>query len=357
MERGRSASKPLVRTWMVGPRLHNGRTVVDRKEAISCSRPGPDGRRARLRRHRQGHHAGLRRSPCGEERLSCGRSRTVGATCRLRLPDDEHEHNRPQGTGARIAPEHQQPYPGPVSPVKAQSMGWSWKSNGWHYAATLRLSNRSPPTTRPWTWYDFSGTTETSVSGREMRGASSASITRSGRSCRKAEGGRRSLGGHTGSAVGEGPSRTTAESIKLHADVRIRWSRNDAGLGLDNSHTVEVRSVRVVASRSTSRDRRMTELGKNKSTTAPSRPCLSGTYGGLDPDEPPMGTCEEAWGRGIRLRLVDMRRISTWARNRCESNRYSLDRMRPILDSQSRSGEPASSVETIGDGPMTRHTA
>ena len=34
MERGRGASKPVMRSWMVGPRLHNGRLTVGQKEAV-----------------------------------------------------------------------------------------------------------------------------------------------------------------------------------------------------------------------------------------------------------------------------------------------------------------------------------
>ena len=54
-----------------------------------------------------------------------------------------------------------------------------------------------------------------------------------------------------------------AETIELRAGDRIRWTRNDAGLGLVNSHTAEVRSVEGGGVSFRLEDGRMLALGKD----------------------------------------------------------------------------------------------
>ncbi len=65
-----------------------------------------------------------------------------------------------------------------------------------------------------------------------------------------------------------------AEEIELRAGDRIRWTRNDAGLGLVNSRTAEV--LKVANGRVTFRleDGKTLELGKGRPAAAPSRPRL-----------------------------------------------------------------------------------
>ena len=53
------------------------------------------------------------------------------------------------------------------------------------------------------------------------------------------------------------------EGIELRAGDRIRWTRNDAGLGLVNSHTAEVASVRGNRVSFRLEDGRTMELGRN----------------------------------------------------------------------------------------------
>ena len=64
------------------------------------------------------------------------------------------------------------------------------------------------------------------------------------------------------------------ESMELRAGDRIRWTRNDTGLGLVNSDTAEVAAVRGGRVAFRLGDGRMLELGKKRSATPPSRPCL-----------------------------------------------------------------------------------
>ena len=60
-----------------------------------------------------------------------------------------------------------------------------------------------------------------------------------------------------------GRQRGLSEEIELRAGDRIRWTRNDAGLGLVNSRTAEV--VGIANGRVTFRleDGKTLELGKN----------------------------------------------------------------------------------------------
>ena len=64
------------------------------------------------------------------------------------------------------------------------------------------------------------------------------------------------------------------EAIELCAGDRIRWTRNDQGLGLVHSHTAEVQSV--AGDRVTFRleDGRVAGIGERRSPATPSRPCL-----------------------------------------------------------------------------------
>ena len=85
--------------------------------------------------------------------------------------------------------------------------------------------------------------------------------------------GRVALEGPDGSAVSWRPRQVGAkrggvevyrpEEIELRAGDRIRWTRNDAGLGLVNSHTAEVASIRGNRVSFRLEDGRTMELGRN----------------------------------------------------------------------------------------------
>ena len=80
---------------------------------------------------------------------------------------------------------------------------------------------------------------------------SGSSTARRARSCSKARTGNR-LAERSG-----GVEFYRSETIELRAGDRIRWTRNDASLGLVNSQTAEVPAVREVAvSRGTATGRR-----------------------------------------------------------------------------------------------------
>ena len=64
------------------------------------------------------------------------------------------------------------------------------------------------------------------------------------------------------------------ETMELRAGDRIRWTRNDTGLGLVNSDTAEVAAVRGDRVAFRLGDGRTLELGRGRSAAAPSRPCL-----------------------------------------------------------------------------------
>ena len=77
---------------------------------------------------------------------------------------------------------------------------------------------------------------ERRVAGDRSQGPHGAARRRPGR--------RRSPGSPARSAGGKAAARSTGrEGIELRAGDRIRWTRNDAGLGLVNSRTAEVASV------------------------------------------------------------------------------------------------------------------
>ena len=100
----------------------------------------------------------------------------------------------------------------------------------------------------------------------------------------------------------------------------------------------------------------MTELGRN----SPRLRHLDLVFQEVTVDSAPMN---RPWGHARRLGNAMPPDCDLWIRagSRHElgtvANRtpYSLNRRRAVLDSQSRSGEPASLAETIGDDLMTRH--
>ena len=65
-----------------------------------------------------------------------------------------------------------------------------------------------------------------------------------------------------------------AEEIELRAGDRIRWTRNDAGLGLVNSRTAEVLSVAQRPGDVPAGGRQEARTGPERPAAAPSRPCL-----------------------------------------------------------------------------------
>ena len=64
------------------------------------------------------------------------------------------------------------------------------------------------------------------------------------------------------------------EGIELRAGDRIRWTRNDAGLGLVNSRTAEVVSAANGRVSVQAGGRQEARTGERRSAAAPSRPCL-----------------------------------------------------------------------------------
>ena len=99
-----------------------------------------------------------------------------------------------------------------------------------------------------------------------------------------------------------------AEEIELRAGDRIRWTRNDAGLGLVNSRTAEV--LRVANGRVTFRleDGKTLELGKGDPQLQPSRPCLGVDRARLPG---PHGGQRDRRDGGAGIRISPRRRAST----------------------------------------------
>ena len=130
--------------------------------------------------------------------------------------------------------------------------------------------NRSPPTMRPETSWHSTETTRVSGS---TSAASPGSTMKSERWCSRGRTEIPPLGGPVRSERNAaGVEVYRAEGIELRAGDRIRWTRNDAGLGLVNSHAAEVVSVRGNRVAFRLEDGRMLELGRNDPQTDRIRP-------------------------------------------------------------------------------------
>ena len=131
------------------------------------------------------------------------------------------------------------------------------------------------------------------------------------------------------------------ETIELRADDRIRWTRNDAGLGLADSRTAETRSVEGGRVSFRLAGGRMPALGKD----APQLRHLDRP--GVEPvrvPEPPRP------GKSITV----------WSGRRCTESlavdRHSFGPMRPIRDSLNHDRGLLPADETIDDPNMRRAT-
>ena len=137
------------------------------------------------------------------------------------------------------------------------------------------------------------------------------------------------------------------EEIELRAGDRIRWTRNDAGLGLVNSRTAEV--LGVANGRVTFRleDGKTLELGRGGSAAAPSRPRL-----GLDRSRLPGRTVDnviaamEARHKHLTTQKSFYVEISR-ARDRAELVTDDAAELRAQL--QAVTGERIAALEGIGE--------
>ena len=103
----------------------------------------------------------------------------------------------------------------------------------------------SPRTMLPATWSPSTAPTSAWASRRETNCALRASIIRTARLGWKARTGKQSAGSPPGLAARSGGVEVyRVEQMELREGDRIRWTRNDKELGLVNSQTAEVTSVK-----------------------------------------------------------------------------------------------------------------
>ena len=184
------------------------------------------------------------------------------------------EHRR-HGAEPRTPAGDQRPYPRAPRPRGPPPRADHGERSGWSRRATPTRRSPSPPTTERATWWPSTAPTSGSASrkGDERRvtgvdyGTNEVLLAdgRGGSTAWKPD----EIGGRRG-----GSEVYKVEDIELRAGDRIRWTRNDAGLGLVNSRTAEVLRVAERPGDVPPGGRQDAGAGQGRPAIAPSRPRL-----------------------------------------------------------------------------------